>query len=141
MEVPININLPYNSINNSEFLNCLNISTENDNPCSNFEISNEISSNSVLQDQDLDLNLAFQTDCKYYSVSDFYNLKTNKYFNIFHTNINSLELKFDNLHQFVSNSSSKIDVLAITESSQKTNENFKKNVNLDGYDLYKTPSN
>ena len=134
-----NTNLPFNSISNSEFFNLRNISTENlQNSLPNFEIINESLNNSALQSQDVDLNLAFQTDCRYYSVNEFQSLNNTKHLNVFHTNINGLETKFDNLHQFVTSTPFKIDVISITESSQKFNENFKKKVDIDGYDLYKT---
>ena len=85
--------------------------------------------------------MAFQIDCKYHSVEDFQKLKNNKSFNLFHSNVNSLESKFGNLHQFLASTPSKFHVLAITETSQKADENFKSNVKIDGYDLFKTPSN
>ena len=50
---------------------------------------------------DVDLNMAYLTDCKYYSVDEFQKLKINNNFNLFHSNTNSLQAKFDNLHQFI----------------------------------------
>ena len=43
---------------------------------------------------------------------------------IFHTNINGLESKFDILHELVSNGSSDLDILSITETSHKNEEFF-----------------
>ena len=104
-----NFNFPFNNINNCELSNLL---------CSeslgfldslpNFEIVNEVSKYSLLQSVEIDINMAFQTDCKYYSVNEYQNLKIKKSFNIFHSNTNSLESKFENFHQFVSSTPSKL---------------------------------
>ena len=136
------LNFPFNNINNFELSNLL---------CSeslgfldslpNFEIINEVFKYSHLQSAEIDINMAFQTDCKYYSVNEYQNLKIKKSFNIFHSNTNSLESKFGNLHQFVSSTPSKFEVLAITETSQRAGENFKSNIEIDGFDFFKTPSN
>ena len=136
-----NINFPFSSINNTDLknLNCSNtMSFLNSLP--SLEIVSKASKFSNLQ-MDVDLNMAYQTDCKYYSVDEFQKLKINKKFNLFHSNTNSLQAKFDNLHQFIASLPSKLGVLAITETSQKANENFKLKVDIDGYKLFSTPSN
>ena len=74
-------------------------------------------------------------------MNDFYDLNIKNNLNIFHTNINGLESKFDNLHKFLSNTQSKMDIIAITETSQKNNDNFITNVTIEGYATYYTPSN
>ena len=61
-----------------------------------------------------------------------------KNLNIFHSNVNGLETKFDNLHEFLSCSLINIDFVSITETSQTNNENFIRNVDIGGYDLYST---
>ena len=68
------------------------------------------------------------------------NLNLHKNLNIFHSNVNGLETKFDNLHEFLSCSPFNIDFVAITETSQTNNENVIRNVCIDGYDLYSTGS-
>ena len=137
-----NNELPFNTLNNEELFN-INSSDKLGflDSLPNFEIITEVSKYSYLQSAEIDINMAFQTDCNYYSVYDFQKLKNNKSFNIFHSNVNSLESKFGNLHQFVASTPSMFDVIAITETSQKAGENFKSNVKIDGYDLFKTPSN
>ena len=67
---------------------------------------------------------------KYYSVADFQLLNISKKFNIFHTNINGLESKLDNLHEFLSGTSDKIDILALTETSEKECTGFLNNVEI-----------
>ena len=103
-----------NECNSSKFLNSL----------PSFEIISEASKFSQPQSNDVDLNLAFQNDCSYYSVNEISKLNLNNNLNIFHTNINGLESKFDNLHEFLSSTYSKMDIIAITE----------------GYENYNTPS-
>ena len=84
-----------------------------------FEIIAEASKFSDPQSNDVDLNLAFLNDCTYYSVNELFKLNLNNNLNIFHTNINGLESKFDSLHEFLSSTYSKMDIIAITETSQK----------------------
>ena len=48
--------------------------------------------------------LSSKTCCKYYSVEEYQKLPANNNMNIFHTNINGLESKLDNLHEFISGS-------------------------------------
>jgi len=127
-------NVELDNLNCSETLGFLN-------SLPNFEIVTETSEFSNLQSAEVDLNMAFQTDCKYYSVIEFQKLKNKRHFNLFHSNVDSLDAKFDNLHEFISSSPSKFDIIAITESSQKANQNFKLNINIAGYEFYSTPSN
>ena len=61
--------------------------------------------------------------------------------NIFHNNVNGLEMKFENLHHYLSKDSSKFDILAITETSQKINhDEFYTNIKLEGYKKFSTPT-
>ena len=68
-------------------------------------------------------------------------LKLSKNFNLFHNNSNGLESIFDNFHQFISENNV-FDVIAITETSQKTaNNGFLTNIELDGFSSYSIASN
>ena len=109
---------PYNSCNTKD-LNSIN---SNDRY---FEITedsqnHEINQNQIkavnLCDDDLDINLTNLTDCKYYSVDEFQKNNFNMNFNIFHNNVNGLETKFENLHNFFANSSTQFDIITITET-------------------------
>ena len=104
-----------NECNSSKFLNSL----------PSFEIISEASKFSQPQSNDVDLNLAFQNDCSYYSVNEISKLNLNNNLNIFHTYINGHESKFDNLHEFLSSTYSKMDIIAITETTQKNDEAMK----------------
>ena len=132
---------PFSSINNVE-LNNLHCSDSMNflKSLPSLEIVSEVADLSA-QLSEVDLNMAFQTDCKYYSVNEYQKLTNNKHLNLFHTNINSLEAKFENLHEFLSSISSKFGILAITETSQKSGENFKTNIKINGYEMFSTPSN
>ena len=62
-----------------------------------------------------------------------YPLNNTKNFNIFHTNINGLESKLVNLNEFLSGIPYKIDVIAVTETSEKEDTEFLSNVEMDNY--------
>ena len=102
-----------------------------------FNIASQIPSLSNASN-DID-DIADNIDSKYYPVHEFQNLKIQKSFNIFHSNVNGLDTHFDNLHDFLSNSSTpSFDIINITETSQRNGQNFKTNVTIEGYDLYHT---
>ena len=105
-----------------------------------FEIISETSKFSNFSSRDVDNELPSLLNSKYHSVYDFQKLKIQKNFNIFHSNVNGLESKFEGLHEFLSGSSAKLDVIGITETSQK-NDFFTTNVSLDGYKPFYTSTN
>lgn len=116
----IHVNIPFTLCNNLDLLN-LNASNSTKflNSLPTLEIISEISKISDLSSSDVDLNLAYQYDCSYYSVNDIQNLNLNKNLNIFHSNINGLESKFENLHEFLFSTKSKMDIVALTETSER----------------------
>ena len=94
-----------------------------------FEVVTEASKFSFNSENDL--IIIYQcTSCNYYTTNEVRNLKTLSNLNIFHTNINGLESKFDNLHEFISNVYSDLDIIAITETSHKSF--FNTNVSING---------
>ena len=76
---------------------------------SNLNNNNNTNIFSNLCDKAIDENIVNLTNCKYYTVSEFHNLIDGNNLNIFHNNINGVETKFENLHQFLSNASTKFD--------------------------------
>ena len=121
------------SLNNIPFTSCTNLELSYLNTCNSlkllnalpsFEIVAEVSAISEMQANEVDLNMVFQADCSYYKVQGIQKLKIDRNLNIFHTNINGLETKMDNLHEFLSSTASKMDIVAITETSQKNEEHF-----------------
>ena len=79
--------------------------------------------------------------CEYYSCADYHKLELNNNLNILHNNLNGLETKFDQLYNFLCNSPTEPEVIAITETSQaNSNENFINKITLAGYSLFSTPT-
>ena len=87
---------------------------------------------------EIDLELPTNTSSRYYSVNEFQKLYKPKNLNIFHTNINGLESKIDNLHKFLSGTSNKMDILSITESSEQEDVGFLTNIDINGYNKFHT---
>ena len=52
----------------------------------------------------------------------------------------AIVIKLDNLRKFLTVSLTKLDLLAITESSEKEDIGFLNNVDIEGYEKYPTPS-
>ena len=140
---------PFNYCNNNDLIDinnndtCLvnNIQTSN---LPDHKITEQAIRVSNLNAQDNDnINLSNLSSCKYYNCSKFHNLMShsnnNKNVNIFHNNVNGLESKFKSIHNFFSNNNSDVDIIAITETSQR-NSNFNSNLILDGYALFSSPT-
>ena len=70
-----------------------------------LEVLTEVSKFAHQSASEVDYNLPIRSSCKYYTVDEVQNLKINNNFNIFHSNINGLDSKFDNLYEFISNTS------------------------------------
>ena len=60
-------------------------------------------------------------------------LQANKSFNLFHTNVNGLENKFEKLQNFLNSTNMDLDIVAISETSQRGDIPFSMNVNISGY--------
>ena len=73
----------------------------------NLEILTVISKFTQLSSNNISNELSNKTSCKYYTVDDY------------HTNINGLEMKLDHLHEFLSDTSNRTDIIALTETSEK----------------------
>ena len=106
----------------------------------NVEIVNETSQFSNVSSNEASVEIPSKSCSNYYSVEDFKILNIPKNFNIFHTNINGLESKLDNLYEFISGASNKIDIVALTETSEKEDNGFTGNVEIDGYQKCHTAS-
>ena len=90
---------------------------------------------------DVDQNISSLLSTKYYGVNAFQQLDNSNNLNIFHSNVNSLESKFDILSEFLDGSKSDLDIVGITETSEKNDTSFISNVSLPGYTLFHTPTN
>ena len=72
--------------------------------------------------------------------TEIHNLDIRNNLNIFHSNVNGLESKFDDLHHFLSGTSLEFDFVAISETSQQCDSYFINNVSLNGYTSFFTPT-
>ena len=97
--------------------------------------------NVQLYENDFEENISSLLHSKYYSVNAFQQLANHNNLNIFHSNVNGLESKFDALHDFLAGTKTAFDIIAITETSQKNDNFFISNVSLDGYTPFYTPTN
>ena len=103
-----------------------------------LDIIQETSSYAKYSLPDIESTLPNLLTSKYHSVQEFQNLKIEKDFNIFHSNVDGLETKFENLHSFLNGSKSAMDVIAITETTEDDELSFLSNVEIEGYDLFST---
>ena len=99
----------------------------------NYEITSKASDFDLLKQNDVDENMVNSVNSRYYPVYEYQSLNNNNSFNIFHSNLNGLEHKFDQLHHFVKSTNLNIDIIGISETSQRENKNFDTNVSIDGY--------
>ena len=120
------------NINNSDKMEFTNV-------LPSLEVIHETSSYSKYSLPDDDF-YPKQLISKYHSVYDFQKLKTENDFSIFHSNVNGLESKFNNLHNFLGGCNSTLDILAITETSEQVDNSFISNVEIEGYALFHTPT-
>ena len=92
-------------------------------------------------EDDFEENIPSLLDSKYYSVNSFQKLNNNNNLNIFHSNVNGLDSKFDSLNNFLAETKSDLDIIAITETSEQSENSFLSNVSIEGYSLFHTPTN
>ena len=85
-------------------------------------------------DNDSDSEIPIMLNSKYHSVEAVQKLNNHKNFNIFHSNVDGLESKFDHLRNFLGGSRTPFDVIAISETSEHTDHSFIANVSLDNYE-------
>ena len=102
---------------------------------SNVAIINEAISFSECSSNDSSIELPSKTS-KYYSVNEYQLLNKKSNLDIFHCNINGLASKLDNLQEFLAGSSTKLDIVTITETSEKEDIGFLNNVEIEGYEIY-----
>ena len=119
-----------NSSDNMEFCNFQ--------PC--LEIIHETSAFEKYSLPDTNFDLPNLVNSKYHTVEQCQQLKIESNFNIFHSNVNRLESKFDGLHTFISGSKSSFDIIAITETSESSEHSFSSTIKIDEYDLFHTPT-
>ena len=94
-------------------------------------------------DNDIDQNLNFNIDFKYYTTHEFHKLsrKSNSnhlhFYSLMHTNICSLNKNFNNLEILTTSLQHKFDIIALSETwITKNNELNSKSIALNGYQNY-----
>ena len=94
-------------------------------------------------DNDIDQNLNFTIDFKYYITHKFHKLSRNfnsnhlLFFGLMHTNICSLNKNFNNLEILTTSLQHKFDIIALSETRITTNNDLNsKNIALNGYQQY-----
>ena len=125
---------PFGLESNQE-LKCLNNSDSLDilDKLPSYEIISKAHGIDSLNDFDLDENIISNINSRYYSVHEYKSLNNKNSFNIFHTNLNGLGNKIDLIHNFINTTKLDIDIVNISETSQKENIDFTTNISLNGY--------
>ena len=85
----------------------------------NVEIVNETSKFSNMASNEANIELPIKSTCKYYLVKDFQHLNKARNNLILHSNINGIESKLENLHEFLSGTTNKMDVIALRHQKKK----------------------
>ena len=120
-----------NSDELANLLNCDSLLIYNNLP--SYQIISETAKYDSLSHHNLDDNLVTNVNSQYCSVEQIKTLKNNKAFKLFHSNLNGLEHKFQSLNAFITSSEIDFDIINISETSLRENENFIENINIDGY--------
>ena len=84
-----------------------------------------------MSSNEVSIEIPFKSCLNYYSVEDFKPLNISTFFNIFHTNINGLESKLDQMARSKT-WKMRMDIVALTETSEKEDIGFIGNVEIDG---------
>ena len=98
-----------------------------------YKIYSEASRFNSLKNSDIDENIVANLNSRYYTAHEFKTLSRDQSFNIFHSNLDGLENKFELLHNFITSSNMDIDIINISETSQKLNESFNSNLSIESY--------
>ena len=98
-----------------------------------FDITSQAANFDSLKQYDIDENIIDNLNSRYYSAQEFQLLTANNTFNVFHTNLDGLESKFDLLCNFINNTKIDLDIICLSETSQKLNQDFDTNITIGGY--------
>ena len=107
-----------------------------------FEIRSKLSQIPNLDDYDIDENFVQSINSKYMDQLAFNNLTStlSKSLSLMHINIRSLSKHIDEFKTVLSMSKVNFDVAGITESKQQIGKDFIVSVDINGYHMYKQPS-
>ena len=107
-----------------------------------FEIRSKLSQIPNLDDYDIDENFVQSINSKYMDqlASNKLTCTLSKSLSLMHINIRSLSKHINEFKTVLSMSKVKFDVAGITESKQQIGKDFIVNVDINGYHMYKQPS-
>ena len=106
-----------------------------------YETHSRLSKLPNLQDFDIDENFIHIINSHYFSSSELSKLpKARNDFSLFHMNLRSLSLHYDELCSLLVELKLPFDILGITETEEQWGKGFLTNVSLNGYDVYSQPS-
>ena len=91
-----------------------------------------------MSSNEINLEIPTKSNCRYYSVEEYKHLKKSDNIDIFYANVNGLDSNYDNLHEFLSSISKKIDIVVLTETSEKEDASFLTNIEIEGYVSFHT---
>ena len=99
-----------------------------------FEHTSQACQIDSLSSHDPDENIVNYINSRYYSAHELKKISTdNPSFNIIHSNLNGLENKIDLLDKFIKTTKTDIDIICISETSQRENVDFMANISLEGF--------
>ena len=106
-----------------------------------FEILSKVSNLPNLSDYDTDENINSNITSEYASVKDIASMElSDKDFALFHMNIRSHSLHFDEFHALLSSLSINFQVIGLSEIKVTSDVQVKANIELPGYNFHYTPS-
>ena len=125
---------PFGLLDNYDLQHIINSDNLNSlNNLPTYDITSKAHNIAFLNQFDIDKNFTDNINSRYYPVHEFTSLKNKDYFNILHSNLNGLESKFDEYQHFISSTYMDLDVLCISETSQKENSEFNLNISIKSY--------
>ena len=77
----------------------------------------------------------------YHTVHEYQSLELNNRLNIFHSNVDGWESKFDTFGAFRTGTATCPDLIGITETSEQKQSSFISNIKIQDYKLFNTPTN
>ena len=110
-----------------------------------FTVYSKLSKMPNRSDFDMDENLTYTINSKYYSLAEISKLNpvqtVNELFSLFHMNIRSLSAHHDELTLLLSSLKFKFDVIGISETKEESDKGFLSNVDIPGYNIHTQPTN
>ena len=94
-----------------------------------------------LSDYDIDEIIEPDINCNYYNVQEFQSIETSaKDISLFHMNIRSLHLHFDELFTLLTTTGADFEIIGLSETKETVESSLAKNTDIPGYKFYNTPS-